>query len=210
MNPIKDLTNQRFDRLYVIQRDGSKDGQALWLCQCDCGNLTHVVGWNLRQGRTKSCGCLKLIKATTHGLCVKGQPQSVELNAYHAAKMRCVNPNNPAFNNYGGRGIEFRFDSFEEFLADIGEKPTPQHSLDRINNDGHYEKGNVRWATPKEQVLNSRHANFLTHEGQTLVQQDWAKQLGLAPHALTHRLKSPNWCKVCALTLPKFARCQHR
>ena len=74
---------------------------------------------------------------------------------YHAAKQRCTNPKDPRYRDYGGRGIEFRFNSFAEFFADIGPRPVG-HTLHRVNNDGHYETGNVRWATPKEQAANRR------------------------------------------------------
>lgn len=82
--------------------------------------------------------------------------QSAEYSAYIAAKMRCVNPNNPRYMSYGGRGIEFRFTSFEQFFAELGPRPAGM-SLDRESNDGHYEVGNVRWATPAQQRKNQRH-----------------------------------------------------
>lgn len=78
--------------------------------------------------------------------------------AFMAASQRCNNPNNPGFKNYGGRGIKFLFDSFEQFIKEVGPRPD-NHSLDRINNDKHYERGNVRWATRKEQILNRRPVN---------------------------------------------------
>ena len=76
--------------------------------------------------------------------------------AYLAAKARCQNKNHPLWKYYGGRGIEFKFHSYVEFYCELGNKPTPNHSLDRINNDGHYEKGNIRWSTKQTQVLNRR------------------------------------------------------
>lgn len=79
-----------------------------------------------------------------------------EYNAFKQRKNRCTNPKHKQWADYGGRGIEFRFTSFEEFYAHIGPRPTPRHSCDRIENDGHYEFGNVRWATPTEQTNNRR------------------------------------------------------
>lgn len=79
-----------------------------------------------------------------------------EYRAYAGAIRRCTDPDDKAWENYGGRGIMFLFVSFEEFFHELGRKPTPQHSLDRIENDGHYEPGNVRWATAKEQRANQR------------------------------------------------------
>jgi hypothetical protein len=77
-----------------------------------------------------------------------------EFRAFHDAKHRCLNPRDPFWKNYGGRGIKFLFESFEQFIAGLGPRPSPQHSLDRINNDGHYEPGNVHWATKSEQRRN--------------------------------------------------------
>lgn len=79
-----------------------------------------------------------------------------EYRAYNDAKTRCTNPNVGSWEYYGGRGIQFRFTSFMEFLDEIGPRPSPNHSLDRINSDGHYERGNVRWATKSEQMKNRR------------------------------------------------------
>lgn len=79
-----------------------------------------------------------------------------EYRSYSGAKQRCTNPKAKRYQDYGGRGIEFRFTSFKEFITHVGLKPTPRHSLDRNNNDGHYEPGNVKWATPSEQNKNQR------------------------------------------------------
>jgi hypothetical protein len=81
---------------------------------------------------------------------------SPEYTAYVGARSRCSNPNTENWKHYGGRGIKFRFRSFEHFMSELGRKPGPEYSVDRINNDGHYEPGNVRWATPKEQANNQR------------------------------------------------------
>lgn len=95
-------------------------------------------------------------KRVTHGFGRSGKRRRAEYRAYHHAKNRCNNPKDKGYKYYGGRGIEFRFTSFEEFIAHIGPRPSPKHSLDRIDNDGHYEPGNVRWATKEEQMCNLR------------------------------------------------------
>lgn len=91
----------------------------------------------------------------THGLTRNGKT-SPEYSAFIMARKRCRNPKDPGYADYGGRGIEFRFSTIEEWMAEVGMKPSPQHSIDRINNDGHYEKGNLRWATRSQQARNTR------------------------------------------------------
>lgn len=127
--------------------------QWFWLCQCDCGEEKVVFGPKLKDGRQKSCGCWR---ADHPGGLIHGLAKTPEHRSYMYARTRCNNPNTKSYKYYGGRGIQFRFASFEEFLAELGPKPSPRHSVDRINNNGHYEKGNVRWATAAEQNANKR------------------------------------------------------
>jgi hypothetical protein len=151
-----DLTGHRFGFLAVIAEAGvTGRGAARWLCWCDCLTEKVVTGCELRRGSVKSCGCqritLNAAGHTRHGM--DGTP---EAQAYRSAKHRCTNPNSTSWKDYGGRGIEFRFKSFEEFFAHIGPRPSADHSLDRIATNGHYELGNVRWATDAEQRANKR------------------------------------------------------
>lgn len=120
-------------------------------------------------------------------------------------KDRCRNPRNPYFHNYGGRGIQMHqawFDSFAMFLAGVGARPTPQHSLDRIENNGNYQPGNVRWQTKKQQAHNMRKNRLLTHNGRTMPLAAWAEEIGLAPSTLHHRLKQAGVSVERALTMP--------
>jgi hypothetical protein len=144
-----DLTGQRFGKLLVLEYD--REHKRRWKCQCDCGNIAYAAQTGLRCGDRISCGCNRKGNAnngTRH--------RRLESYAYYGAKKRCVNPYSKSWKDYGGRGIKFLFTSFQQFLAEIGPKPTPKHQLDRINNDGHYEPGNIRWATPKENANNRR------------------------------------------------------
>jgi hypothetical protein len=154
---FKNLLGQRFGRLVVLARAGSdKHGRAIWLCACDCKNEVVLSSSVLVQGHTRSCGCLRREVRrelnSTHRM--SGTP---EYRVYQAAKSRCTNPNDRSFANYGGRGIQFRYPSFESFFADLGQCP-PGRSLDRRNVNGNYEPGNCGWATRSEQASNRRPA----------------------------------------------------
>lgn len=182
--PIKILTGQRFGRLLVIgiHRHRIKNHVA-WDCLCDCGNLNEgVMGSNI--ARTQSCGCYARELRTTHN-----QTKAPEYRTYATAKSRCNDVNATSYKNYGGRGIEFRFNSFEEFYAELGAKPSKKHTIDRINNDGHYEKGNVKWATYAEQALNKRSNRRLTWRGVTKTITEWAAEVGLSIGAINHRIR---------------------
>jgi hypothetical protein len=104
---------------------------------------------------------------------------------------RCGRPTHPAWENYGGRGITVseRWGSFENFFADMGERPSPKHELDRINNDGGYGPGNCRWATPKENNRNRRDNRFITLDGMTLTIAEWAERTGQRYDTIHHRMR---------------------
>jgi hypothetical protein len=150
----RNLLGQRFNRLTVLERAGSHKRNALWLCVCDCGKEVIVRAANLHREVTRSCGCLRREmqreRMSTHRM-----SGTREYRSYYGAKARCLNPNHRDFADYGGRGIEFRLPGFEQFFADLGIRP-PGYTLDRKNVNGHYELGNLRWATRKEQANNRR------------------------------------------------------
>ena len=146
---ILDLTNRVFGKLTAIKRSGvDKHGHSLWLCECECGNEKTVMGDHLVRGNSASCGCF-------NGMRTHGMYKSPEYYTYKHAKSRCENPDTAQYKDYGGRGIEFRFKNFEEFFSVLGVRPQGK-TLDRIDNDGHYEKGNVRWSSRLEQQANRR------------------------------------------------------
>ena len=145
-----DLTGQKFGKLILIEKIVIKY-RTYYKCKCDCGNELVVSHSNLQSGNTKSCGCLRkeivLANRFKHGC--SGYSETKEYRAWKDMKTRCYNPNYIRYNCYGGRGIkvcEIWLNDFQAFLDDVGFAPSPDHSIDRIDNDGHYEPGNVRWA----------------------------------------------------------------
>ena len=152
----KDIAGRRFGNLIASRATGKRHGtNVIWICKCDCGNIARVPAHRLLSGHTKSCGCFRV--ATIVGLNkTHGMTESPEYMAFCSAKQRCRNPKDKGYKNYGGRGIRFLFKSFEQFYRKLGRKPSARHSLDRIENDGHYEPENVRWATKQQQIANRR------------------------------------------------------
>lgn len=154
MGSLIDLTGQRFARWTVLHRGECVEehgGAVTWRCRCACGNERDVSGVTLRNGTSRSCGCLQRERVRTHGM-----SQSPEHESWSAMRSRCKNSHDKDFKHYGGRGIRVcaRWDRFEDFLEDMGPRPSSQHSIDRIDCDGNYEPGNCRWATTYEQAQN--------------------------------------------------------
>ena len=149
------MSGMVFGRLTVMRRAGSDPhGQATWHCRCACGMTTIVVGGELRRGNSTSCGCYRREAPITHGA-----SRTPEHNCWQNMKQRCSNPSRPDYQHYGGKGIRVCnrwLDSFENFLEDIGPRPSPKHSIDRIDSDGDYTPENCRWATKVVQVRESR------------------------------------------------------
>lgn len=200
---FQDLTGQTFHRLTVlglirfrILSTGKR--QPMWLCECICGNYTQVWTGFLRNGNIKSCGCLRIDvpNALKHGM-----RHTSEYNSYAHAKARCNNPNNDDFFNYGGRGIEFRFNSFEEFYAEVGDRLSPLYSVNRINNNGHYEKGNIEWALDEPQANNKRNNRLLTCYGREQTLARWCREMKIDHSLVSYRLKL-GWSDEKALTTP--------
>lgn len=145
----------RFGRLLVLSVDLRATPAVKVTARCECGTVKDYVRYDVVTGKTSSCGCLRNEKIGTVRRS-HGASSTAEYVAYQSALDRCTREKNTAYKNYGGRGIQFKFSSFEEFFAELGPKPSPQHSVDRINNEGHYERGNVRWATRIQQANNRR------------------------------------------------------
>lgn len=150
-----DLSGQKFNRLFVIERNLNKKHPVEWFCKCDCGNITSVQSHGLKSGTSKSCGCFK--KESMSKIAIKHDKSLSSIyKIWTSAKGRCLNPKNKSYHRYGARGITISKDwmNFDNFYRDMGDHPEG-FSLDRIDNDKGYSKENCRWATPKEQSSNT-------------------------------------------------------
>lgn len=208
-----DLEGQRFGHLtvlgYLPRRSDSP--HVYWLCRCDCGTFTGPSTGKLRSTSTVSCGCYKgeitAARMTRHGL-----TDAPEYNLYLKIKSRCLRPDDPHFQDYGGRGIsicdrwlngEYGRTGFECFLADVGPRPSRGHSIDRIDNDGNYEPGNCRWATPTQQARNRRSNIYVTVGGATMSLPDACERLGLHYPFILSRMARKGWTFERAITQPR-------
>jgi hypothetical protein len=200
---------QIFSMLTAIAEKGRDKKQSLiWLFQCDCGNSLIATVSNVISNNTRSCGCLRIVGKTTHSAC--GTP---EHKAWGSIKDRCFCKTNCNYKYYGARGItmfeEWR-SSFQAFYHYIGPRPSPSHSIDRIDVNGNYEPGNVRWATDLDQANNRRNNKFIEFNGATLTCSQWSAKLGFKRHTIHNRLRD-GWSIEKTLTTPlKQTICQHQ
>lgn len=191
MVALIDLTGQKFKRLTVLSRAAKRPKMgSRWLCACDCGNRPVVSSYNLRSGITKSCGCWKkevlVKKATKHG-----HAGTKEFRAWTHIRQRCYNKNSDDYKNYGGRGItvcESWMKSFSNFIADMGEAPSPEHTIERINNNASYSPENCKWDTRLVQCRNRRNVRRFLYKGRALTITELAPLLGLTYIALYKRI----------------------
>lgn len=204
-----DISCQRFGKLTALRTERSrKDGKRLWVCVCDCGNETEACASELKSGHKRSCGCLfserVQNKQWKHGGC-----SDSEYRIWWDMKKRCDSPGASSHRFYGGRGISVcdRWcGSYANFLADMGRRPSPKHTLDRINNDGNYEPGNCRWATWGEQARNKRNNVFIEFEGRRMIVKDWAAKLGITSSSLTQRIRRHGIASAMKMT--RLGGCQ--
>ena len=206
MPPLRDLTGQRFGRLVVLARDGSRAGAVYWLCRCDCGNKKTAASNNLKGGYTRSCGCLRREvvaalgrKQTTHGHLRRGKATALYLR-WRNILDRCMNPRNKQYADYGGRGITVckKWRKFQNFLTDMGEPP-PGYQIDRIDNNKGYCKSNCRWVSRKSNLRNKRSNHFVTFCGRTQCLAVWAEETGIPAQRICRRLRE-GWSVERALS----------
>lgn len=207
--PIKKRTGKRFGKLTALSFSHfNKYNRAVWLCLCDCGNTHKVEGASLASGKTKSCGCHKAYILSgadriTHGESIGGIV-TPEYRAWSNMKNRCANSKCDMYYRYGGRGIQVckRWAmSFQNFLADMGRKPTQKHSIDRKRINGNYTPSNCRWATAKEQSVNTSRNKFLEYNGERKTISQWCAHLGLSGSGIHCRIYN-GWSLKKALSTP--------
>lgn len=196
---IKNEIGNKYSRLLVMRRaENDKRGNAQWVCKCECGNVVTVRGAGLRSGHNQSCGCLNAEKDKTHGM-----TKTPEFKAWQSMHQRCSNPKNQRFAYYGARGIKVadEWQSFDVFYSDMGSRPSAKHSLNRIDNNGHYCKRNCEWATDTEQSRNRSGLRILSYDGKTLPLSEWCERKELKRSCVTSRLRK-GWSVEKALNTP--------
>lgn len=211
MPKLCDLTGQRFGRLIVVDRaKNNKFNQVCWICQCDCGNTTVVIGSRLMQGKTKSCGCLQKEATANRNYnkgTAKGDSTTKLYVVYKAIKARLYNKNNKSYCNYGGRGIKM----CQEWLDDFQSFKKWAHlngyaeglTIDRIDVNGDYEPSNCRWVSKAEQAINKRNNHLITCQGETKTLSQWADISGVCHATIIDRI-SRGWdIEKAIFTLPK-------
>lgn len=197
-----DITGQRYGRLTVVAKGASRSGQTSWDCACDCGASVNVLKHSLVAGVTKSCGCFMrersrervIALSTTHGSC-----HTPEYAVWCGMKRRCENHNQRSFKDYGARGIRVVFTSFEDFLSEVGPRPSPEHTIGRIDNDLGYQPGNVRWETTAEQARNKQNTLRVTVRGVSRPLKDHCEAEGVSYQKAWQRIRKYGWAPERAL-----------
>lgn len=200
MGALINLTGKRFGYWVVLERTGAdRSGKPTWLCRCECGTERIVTGSNLRGGYSKSCGCVLVEQLTKHG-----KFNSPEYKIWSAMIQRCTNPNSQNYHRYGGRGVRVceRWLKFENFLADMGERPDGT-TLDRVDNDGNYEVTNCRWATRETQYRNRSTNRNITYHGIEMCLTDWASILKVGVELLRRRISKLGEARAISSILDK-------
>lgn len=188
MGHVKDIKGEKFGRLTVLERvENTNDGTARWMCKCDCGNTHVVIGTQLRNGKIKSCGCLNLDNHSTHRL-----SNTRLYHIYHQMIKRCYNPKNPAYKNYGERGIvvceEWKNDIKSFFNWALSNGYNDALTLDRIDNNDLYSPFNCRWVSEKVQANNRRSNRIIKYKGDKYTLMQLSELSGISYSTLKARL----------------------
>jgi hypothetical protein len=190
-----DITGRVFGELTVVSRHGSIGKRASWRCLCSCGKTKIASGVLLRAGRVKSCGHLN----------GDGRSKLLAYATWRRMKERCYNPKHDRYPEYGGRGVtvcERWRDSFPNFLADMGDRPGLEYSIDRRDPNGHYEPGNCRWAIDADQRINKRNSRYVTYQGRLRLLIELCRELGKDYGTIACRVYVLEWPVDKALEIP--------
>lgn len=213
MPALKDITGQRYGRLTVIERhpEIAPGGKVQWSCRCDCGSTTVTTGNRLSIGMVSSCGCLRIEASRQTGLSNSshGMTGSPEYKAWQAMRDRCLKPSVESYPHYGGRGIrtcQSWEESFENFYRDMGPKPSPQHSIDRRDNDGDYTPENCRWADPETQANNRSVNRYYELDGEKLTLAQISRKYGVNYNTLKSRVDRGGMSICDAISHQSYSR----
>lgn len=197
---------REFGDLVVVGYSHTAKGRSIYEFHCKCQATVFRSSGHVTRGHARCDNCAN--RRRREGSITHGRTGTPEYVAYIRAKMRCENPKSTQYKWYGERGIEFRFESFEDFYAELGDRPSLKHSVDRINNDGHYEKGNLRWATQSIQVRNSRTSKHLMVNGDKRFIPDLTIETGIKESTIRYRIKA-GMCLNCVLSTALNIHCCH-
>lgn len=195
-----DRVGQRYDRLVVVARAPNKsasDTNARWACQCDCGRATIAYGQDLARGKVRSCGCWNAERIQSHGM-----SRTRVYIQWSSMKQRVTNEKAAKRHIYAGLEYDPSWETFEKFYEDMGDPPTSRHTLDRIDGTKGYSKGNCRWATYREQNLNTSRNHYLEWNGKRQTITEWAEELKIPRNTLFARVMTYGWDAEKALTTP--------
>ena len=206
----EDLTGKKFNRLTVLFRDETATTKAIkWICQCDCGNTCSVAGSNLKNGHSKSCGCLNSEKVTARNKAnaTHGDTKTKLYKSWRCMWTRCTDPKCASYCRYGGRGIKVceewkNYFVFREWALSVGYDYNANLTIDRIDPDGDYCPENCRFLTRQQQSATNRNAIRVTYNGKTQCLKEWAREFGIRYLTLYQRINSLGWDFERAITTP--------
>lgn len=201
-----DLTGRKFGRLTVVSRSSNIGKKAAWFCKCDCGRETVTTSTHLVSGHTSSCGCYN--KEVVSSMKKRhGMSRTNIYREWRSMISRCFNRNCTGYDGYGGRGITVfnqwkeSFEAYYDYVSKLSHFGESGYSLNRIDNDGNYEPGNVEWADRLAQANNKRNNHLLTYNGQTRTIAEWSRERGMSYSSIMHRIER-GWSVKDALETP--------
>lgn len=201
------IAGEKYGRLIAVEWTGNACSSGrLWKFKCDCGAEIIASIGQVRSGNTTSCGCFakEKLRSRNEKMAKHKCTRSPTWNSWSAMRRRCQKQDDKDYHKYGARGIVVceRWQSFENFMADMGERPEGM-TIDRVDNNGNYEPENCRWATPLQQSRNSRNSVVIEYQGEKHCVAEWAALVGIEVKTLQYRIRS-GWDVEKALSTPSM------